>query len=207
MPVSSALPSVKAFSAAGRRVEKKAVAQRRIATYLIGRPKRILDLLVGAAFLLLSLPVMAAVAVMIIIIDGHPVIFMQERLGWKGRRFRMPKFRTLRCDVPADRFLSPEERESAATCLGMWLRRYRLDELPQLFLVVWGDMSLVGPRPEISAIAADWSGVHASRLLVRPGLTGLWQVKATRDKPIHENFEYDLHYMENASIWMDGRIL
>jgi len=93
------------------------------------------------------------------------------------------------------------------TKTGPFLRRHRLDELPQLFSVLAGKMSLVGPRPELSDVVKEYSRKECKRLCIRPGLTGIWQIKASRSQPIHENIQYDLYYLRKASLWLDIRIL
>ena len=87
------------------------------------------------------------------------------------------------------------------------MRRHRLDELPQLFSVLTGKMTLVGPRPELPDIVKDYSRKERKRLCIRPGLTGLWQIKASRKHPIHENIRYDFYYLRKANLWLDIRIL
>ena len=111
----------------------------------------------------------------------------------------MPKFRTMTYGLNS---VSPH-----VTRLGMILRRHRLDELPQLVSVLIGHMSLVGPRPELTRIVATYDSRHRRRLSVRAGVTGLWQLRGSRRKPIHEEIEYDLYYLRRASACLDAQIL
>ena len=142
---------------------------------------------------------MLATAALIWAVDGRPILLRQPRAGRSGTIFLMPKFRTM-CSRT-----SPPHAE--VTALGKWLRKHRLDEWPQLICVLRGKMSLVGPRPELVDIVRDYGPEQAVRLLCRPGLTGLWQVRATRTKPIHEELRYDRLYLRRASLLMDLAVL
>jgi lipopolysaccharide/colanic/teichoic acid biosynthesis glycosyltransferase len=154
----------------------------------------------------LAIPVglLAALAVRL---DGKPVIFRQTRIGKGGRPFSLLKFRTM--DPFADAYAtSPtDDSDPRVTKVGGFIRRIGLDELPQLLNVLLGDMSLVGPRPEMPQIVAGYSRVERSRLSVRPGLTGIWQLSPERSAAIHENLDYDLYYVNRKSLTLDFLIL
>jgi lipopolysaccharide/colanic/teichoic acid biosynthesis glycosyltransferase len=152
---------------------------------------------VGAFLLIvLLLPVLVAIAVAIRIDDGGPVLMRQTRVGRHGREFRMFTFRSMAVDA-----------EQRVTRLGVLLRRYSLDELPQLLNVLGGAMAIVGPRPPLPAEAAAY-GLDARRLLlVKPGLTGLWQINGGSDPSRDESVPLDLRYVENWTPTLDVLIL
>ena len=179
----------------------------RASKYLHSRSKRCLDIVVSLLLLLPATVVMACAGLLILVREGPPILFLQNRVGKNGELFRMPKLRTLRTDCdpyvpPAGHDLSPY-----VTATGCPLRRHHLDELPQLFTVLAGRMSLVGPRPELPGVVATYSPLPRKRLLMKPGLTGLWQVMANHNVPIHRNLKYDLYYLRKASLWLDVRLL
>lgn len=171
---------------------------------------------VGAALLLLVLaPVLLAIAVAVRR-DGGPVFYRQERVGVHGRTFRMVKFRSMVVD--ADRHVPTGANEGAGplfklrrdprvTPVGAVLRRFSLDELPQLLNVLGGSMSLVGPRPPLAREVAHYADDARRRLLVRPGMTGLWQVSGRSDLSWEESVRLDLRYVENWSPALDATIL
>ena len=136
-----------------------------------------------------------------------PALFRQERVGLNGRRFRMFKFRTMYADAPAYAYSPKESDDLRITRLGRFLRRTSLDELPQLLNVLLGNMSLVGPRPEMPFIVETYTERHSQRLQVKPGITGLWQLSGDRNYLIHENVEYDLYYIQHRNFFMDLAIL
>jgi lipopolysaccharide/colanic/teichoic acid biosynthesis glycosyltransferase len=169
--------------------------------------KRIFDF--GAALVLLAttLPLWAVIAVLIRWDSRGPALFHQERVGQAGKRFDLYKFRTMRVDAPKYGFHPTDADDPRVTRIGRWLRHTSLDELPQLFNVLKGDMSLVGPRPEMPFIVESYNTHHLQRLQVIPGLTGLWQLSADRSFLIHENIQYDLYYIRNCNFFMDLAIL
>jgi Undecaprenyl-phosphate glucose phosphotransferase len=174
--------------------------------------KRIFDLLVGTAALAAALPVMAAVAVAVRLDSPGPILYRQERMGLDGRRFRILKFRTMRLDAEAEtgpRWARPDDPRRTRT--GAFLRRWSLDELPQLVNVLRGDMSLVGPRPERPSFVAEFRRRVPGYMLrhkVKAGITGWAQVNGWRgDTSIEKRIEYDLYYIERWSLWFDLRIL
>jgi lipopolysaccharide/colanic/teichoic acid biosynthesis glycosyltransferase len=181
----------------------------------VGKPT--MDLF-GAAVLLVALsPVMAAVALAVRLVLGRPVLFRQARVGQHGHTFLILKFRTMGMDRREDTALTsdgPERRvthKSAAdprlVPLGRFLRRWSLDELPQLWNVLCGQMSLVGPRPELVAVVERHGLRDHPRHRVKPGITGLWQVTARADGPLHEHVDIDLVYLANLSLRQDVEIL
>lgn len=180
--------------------------------------KRAFDLAAGLLILILISPLMAVIALAVLINDGRPVFFCQERVGENGRLFKMIKFRTMVKD--AEKLRAQVERvdgngnvvhktrnDPRVTRLGRILRRFSLDELPQFINVIRGEMSLVGPRPELPYIAQNYNHQQRKRLTVPPGMTGWWQVNGRSDRVMHLHTEDDLYYVENYSIWLDLRIL
>ncbi len=180
--------------------------------------KRVFDLLLGSFALLLALPLMMLAALMIYLEDGSPVIFRQKRVGRDGRLFEIYKFRTMVKN--AERLqLQVEQRDRdgnviykirndpRVTRVGRVLRRFSLDELPQLFNVLAGTMSLVGPRPELPALVANYESWQHKRFTVPPGMTGWWQIHGRSDRPMHLHTEDDLYYIQNYSIWLDLQII
>ncbi|AXJ00771.1 Undecaprenyl-phosphate glucose phosphotransferase [Cyclonatronum proteinivorum] len=176
--------------------------------------KRLMDVVLSILILVVSAPVMLLVALIIRLTDPGPVIFAQERVGLFGRPFIMYKFRSMY--VNAEAKTGPTwatENDSRITPVGYWLRKLRLDELPQLWNVIKGDMSLVGPRPEREHFVNQFKAqipLYARRLRVRPGITGWAQVKWKYDETfddVKEKTKYDLFYVENISLKMDIKIL
>jgi lipopolysaccharide/colanic/teichoic acid biosynthesis glycosyltransferase len=177
--------------------------------------KPAIDRAVGALLLLLALPVLCAVALAVRIDLGTGVVFTQDRIGFGGDRFRIYKFRTMRPSRRREhRPFEGEDRrrthkhpeDPRLSSVGRILRRLSLDELPQLINVVKGDMSLVGPRPELVEIVERYEPWQHRRHCVKPGLTGLWQVSA-RERPMHEATDVDLAYVDTISFLTDLRIL
>jgi exopolysaccharide biosynthesis polyprenyl glycosylphosphotransferase len=174
---------------------------------------------VGATVALVVLsPILAFVAVSILVRDGRPILFRQTRSGLHGRPFGVLKFRTMVTDAE-DQLASLAERNEIAghafkltddprvTRTGRWLRRTSLDELPQLINVLRGDMSLVGPRPPLPSEVDGYDVWHRRRLSMRPGITGLWQVSARREQEFDRWVELDLDYIERWSLWLDFAIM
>lgn len=136
-----------------------------------------------------------------------PVFFTQERVGLTGRRFRMYKYRTMRTDSEPYSRAPAAEDDPRVTSFGRWLRRTSLDELPQLINVLKGEMSMVGPRPEMPFIVDGYEPWQRRRLDVKPGVTGLWQVIGRKNLPLHLNMQYDFYYIKNQSFLLDVEIL
>jgi len=169
--------------------------------------KRVLDFSGAAALLAIGSPLFLLLGILIRLDSKGPAFFRQERVGQYGRRFRMFKFRTMHTDVPTYAYSPKESQDARITQLGRFLRRTSLDELPQLLNVLLGDMSLVGPRPEMPFIVETYTEHHSQRLRVKPGITGLWQLSGDRNYLIHENVEYDLYYIKHRNFFMDIAIL
>ena len=169
--------------------------------------KRAMDVTVSAVVLLVTSPMLAAAAIAIKLSSPGPVMFRQQRVGRHGRRFTMYKFRTMHADCATYARSPISARDPRITTVGRWLRHTCIDELPQLLNVLRGDMSLVGPRPEMPFLVAQYEATHLKRLSVLPGLTGLWQLSADRMSPIHKNIGYDLYYIRHRSLLMDVAIL
>ncbi len=135
------------------------------------------------------------------------IVIAQERIGLRGVPFTMYKIRTMRHDASLYDVSPKHSGDDRITGLGMFLRATSLDELPQFWNVLKGDMSLVGPRPEMPFLVATYSAHERRRLDVLPGLTGLWQVSGRKDIPLRENLSLDLYYVEHMSLWLDIKIL
>jgi exopolysaccharide biosynthesis polyprenyl glycosylphosphotransferase len=171
----------------------------------------------GAAFALLLLsPLLIVVAAIIRLDSRGPAIFRQERVGRGGQVFTVYKFRTMAHDPDKPIHLFRDEdgqyrhkikNDPRVTRVGRYIRRSSIDELPQLFNVLRGEMSLSGPRPELPQIVQQYAPWQHQRHLVRPGLTGWWQVQGRSDKPMHEHTELDLYYVENLSFRLDAAIV
>lgn len=169
--------------------------------------KRLMDLTIASLALIALSPIILAVALAIWIDSGWPVIFMQSRAGRYGKPIRILKFRTMHTSAPKYS-LKIGQDDPCVTRLGRFLRRSSIDELPQLINVIKGEMSLVGPRPEQAWIVEQfYQPWQYGRFSAMPGITGWWQVNGRSDKPMHENTELDLFYIENQSLWLDIIIL
>ena len=167
--------------------------------------KRILDIVLSAAGLLALSPVLAAVAVAILVSEGRPVLFRQMRPGFRGQPFEMLKFRTMSNRLGPDGRPLPDDQR--LTPLGSFLRATSLDELPELWNVLRGEMSLVGPRPLLMQYLPLYSAEQARRHDVRPGLTGWAQVNGRNAISWEEKFRLDVWYVDNRSFWLDVKIL
>jgi exopolysaccharide biosynthesis polyprenyl glycosylphosphotransferase len=176
------------------------------------------DKVLGSAALALMAPVFIAAAIAIRLADGGPALFRQTRVGRDGHAFTVYKFRTMVLDAEDrkvhlagsnehDGVLFKIRNDPRITTVGAWLRRWSVDELPQLINVVRGDMSLVGPRPALPDEAARYGDYVRRRLVVKPGLTGLWQVNGRSDLSWEESVRLDLRYVENWSLILDLQIL
>lgn len=179
--------------------------------------KRLFDLLVTCLLLVFLAPIMLLVAILVKLSSPGPVIFKQVRIGENGYPFTLYKFRTMTADAEARfhqvltvsesgeyQYKKPDDPRLIP--LGKVLRRYSLDETPQFFNVLIGNMSLVGPRPELPFFVDRYTTWQRKRFSVPPGLTGWWQVSGRGELPMHQSVEYDLYYINNYSIFMDIRI-
>jgi lipopolysaccharide/colanic/teichoic acid biosynthesis glycosyltransferase len=169
--------------------------------------KRVCDIILSAALLILASPILASVSLGVRIDSKGPAIFAQRRVGRNGESFVLYKFRSMHVDAPMYGFSPTHANDARITRIGRILRKTSLDELPQLWNVLKGDMSLVGPRPEMPFIVERYGPRERQRLSVVPGITGLWQLSADRAFLIHENLEYDLYYIRNRGLFMDLAIL
>jgi exopolysaccharide biosynthesis polyprenyl glycosylphosphotransferase len=178
--------------------------------------KRAIDLLFAGAALVVLSPVLAAIALGIWIRDGRPVLFRQVRVGLHGRQFAVVKFRTMDPDAEArygDVVARSDPRafkltdDPRVTATGAFLRRTSMDELPQLWNVLRGEMSLVGPRPAPPREVSGYDLWHRRRLSMKPGITGLWQVTARRSDDFDDRAQLDLSYIDRWSLWLDMKIL
>jgi lipopolysaccharide/colanic/teichoic acid biosynthesis glycosyltransferase len=180
--------------------------------------KRLIDLSFAFLLAVLAAPLMAAVACAIWLERDGPILFRQQRVGEGGRLFTMYKFRTMIPGAEQQQWAVGRPSETGSiiyktaadprvTRLGRWLRRTSLDELPQLWNVLRGDMSLVGPRPELPWLVAQYERWQYRRLAVPQGMTGLWQVRGRSQNPMYLFTEMDIQYVDNYSIWLDLSIL
>ena len=180
--------------------------------------KDLFDRCVAAAALILLFPLMAVIGAMIRLHDRGPALFTQARVGKDGRIFRIYKFRTmvveaeqrrqeLRASSDPDGIRFKLRKDPRVTTLGAHLRHWSMDELPQLLNVLLGDMSLVGPRPDLLDDAAKYADHVRRRLVVKPGITGLWQVNGRSDLSSEESVRLDLRYVENWSFALDLQIM
>ncbi|MCK5035016.1 MAG: sugar transferase [Candidatus Sabulitectum sp.] len=169
--------------------------------------KRVMDLFMSPLLIVVLAPLMGAVwAILALTGKGSP-IFKQTRVGRYGRKFILYKFRTMKPEANEYEVAPVARDDPRVTGIGRLLRKTSLDELPQLFNVLLGHMSMVGPRPEMDFIVHDYNAWQRRRLDVKPGITGLWQIMGRKDLPLHENLEYDFYYMRNQSVMLDMAIL
>ncbi len=176
------------------------VRRERIVT---GFLKRLLDISIALATLILTAPLFVAAAILIKRDSRGPVFFRQVRIGRGGKPFPMFKFRTMYVDASGDAVKPADAADPRITRIGRHLRRYSLDELPQFFNVLRGEMSVVGPRPEMPFLVEQYGPFERERLRAKPGITGLWQISYHRQEAIHANLDYDVYYVENQSLLLD----
>jgi lipopolysaccharide/colanic/teichoic acid biosynthesis glycosyltransferase len=178
------------------------------------RLKRGIDLALALLLIAALAPVLVAIAVLIVLDSEGPVLFRQTRIGRHGRTFQMLKFRTMRRErrmrdgapprgMPERRTRHKSIGDPRVTRVGRMLRRTCIDELPQLWNVLRGEMSLVGPRPELPSIVASYQPWQHARHLVAPGITGWWQINRAEDQLMHEATELDIYYVRNHSLTLD----
>ena len=180
--------------------------------------KRLMDILLAGSALLLVAPMLLVVALLIKLESPGPVLFKQRRVGQGGKLFFIYKFRSMVANAEAlqstvnkttadGKTLHKHKDDSRVTRIGKIIRKTSLDELPQLFNIVLGDMSIVGPRPELPWLVEQYESWQRERFLVPQGLTGWWQVTGRSEKPCHLSTEDDLHYIHNYSLWLDIKII
>jgi len=181
--------------------------------------KRTVDVVVSAAGLAALAPVFALVAAAIKLTDNGPVLFWQTRVGQWGREFPFPKFRSMCLDAEQKKtaLLAANDhggsvtfkmkRDPRITAVGRIIRKLSIDEMPQLWLVLKGDMSLVGPRPPVPREVAEYTLGDRRRLDAKPGLTCIWQVSGRGDIPFEQQVGLDVDYIESRSLWLDIKLL
>jgi lipopolysaccharide/colanic/teichoic acid biosynthesis glycosyltransferase len=177
--------------------------------------RRFVSFNVALVGLLLTAPFLVLIALAIKMDSTGPVFFIQDRCGWHGRTFRLIKFRTMYPVQPGKEDKSVWERDDSSriTRVGKWLRKLRLDEIPQLVNVLLGDMDLIGPRPEMASNVKTMTKeipYYSLRMAVRPGITGWAQVRhgySVSQEDVTEKMRYDLYYVKHMSLWLDLRIL
>jgi lipopolysaccharide/colanic/teichoic acid biosynthesis glycosyltransferase len=169
--------------------------------------KRYFDVAAGSALIVLTSPAWLLIAALVKLDSRGPVLFRQARIGRNGVPFNILKFRSMHVESPKYGYHPIDARDPRITRAGRLLRRTSLDELPQLLNVVRGQMSLVGPRPEMPFIVAKYDARQRQRLQVLPGITGLWQLSADRASLIHENLQYDMYYIRHRSFFLDVALL
>jgi exopolysaccharide biosynthesis polyprenyl glycosylphosphotransferase len=177
-------------------------------TYLI--IKRFFDIILSLIGLILAMPIILITAIAIKLESEGPVFFLQERTGLNGKTFKIIKLRSMRVDAEKNGPQWAQKNDSRVTKVGKFIRKTRIDELPQLINVLKGDMSILGPRPERPVFVKQFSKEipgFEKRLLVKPGLTGWAQVNGGYDITPEEKLKYDLHYINNMSLLLDLKII
>ncbi|TSC56378.1 MAG: UDP-phosphate galactosephosphotransferase [Parcubacteria group bacterium Gr01-1014_18] len=169
--------------------------------------KRLFDFLGAMVALVLLFPFFVLLVALIRLDSSGPSIIRQKRAGKEGKIFTLYKFRTMHESATLYARSPASLEDSRITCIGKYLRRWNLDELPQLWNILRGEMSLVGPRPEMPFVVEEYLPWQRNRLLVKPGLTGLWQISTSRQYPILDDIGYDLFYVQNRSFLLDMWIL
>jgi exopolysaccharide biosynthesis polyprenyl glycosylphosphotransferase len=182
--------------------------------------KRALDIVATVCGLLVLLPLFVVVGLAIKLTSKGPIFYWQKRVGWDCKEFDFPKFRSMRTDSDQvrEKLLAQNQHGSTGvtfkmkndprvTTVGRFIRKYSIDELPQLWCVLTGEMSLVGPRPPLPSEVAKYTEEQKMRLMAIPGLTGIWQVSGRSEIPFEEQFAMDMNYIMNYSLMLDIRIL
>ena len=169
--------------------------------------KRFFDMLIALPVTIFLLPAFVVIGIVIKFSSKNPAIFKQERAGKNGRPFIFYKFRTMKTEVDPFGPSPKASDDPRLTKVGKLLREYSLDELPQLFNVLKGNMSIIGPRPLYVSQIAEWDEKQKKRLLVKPGLTGLAQISGRGELAREEKLELDVKYVETAGFWLDLKII
>jgi lipopolysaccharide/colanic/teichoic acid biosynthesis glycosyltransferase len=173
----------------------------------LSESKRLFDLSIALLVLaLLGLPLLA-IALCVRLCSRGPAFFVQQRVGRWGQLFRIYKFRTMTFGSDKNGPAITVAGDRRITALGRWLRRLKIDELPQFYNVLRGEMSMVGPRPPVASEVEQYDLSHLRRLDVQPGMTGLWQVEARQDPSFDSYISLDTAYVENWNLWLDLKIL
>ncbi len=169
--------------------------------------KRLIDIVLSLTAIILFAPFWFLVILLIRIDSKGNAVFIHQRIGKNGKPFMLYKFRTMFIDADSQEYAPVSLDDKRITKIGRLLRRTSLDEFPQFINVLKGEMSLVGPRPEMEFIVKKYTELERARLLVKPGITGLWQIRGRKDLPLHQNVEYDLYYIARRSLWLDLKII
>jgi lipopolysaccharide/colanic/teichoic acid biosynthesis glycosyltransferase len=181
--------------------------------------KRTADILVSVIVLALLSPLLLVVALLIKLTSKGPVIYIQKRVGLKGEVIHFPKFRSMVQDADyilkklrsqndhKDGYTFKMKKDPRVTRVGHFIRKFSIDELPQLWLVLTGKMTLVGPRPAIVSEVEKYNDLERQRLVVKPGLTCIWQVSGRGDIPFREQLAMDIEYINNQSVVLDTKLL
>jgi len=169
--------------------------------------KRSLDIIFAGVSIIVISPIWLTIATVIKLDSDGPALIRQTRVGWNGEPFTILKFRTMRTDVSLYDMAPRHEADGRITKIGKLLRRFSLDELPQLWNILRDEMSLVGPRPEMEFLVKNYEPWQRFRLKAKPGLTGLWQILGRKDIPLNENLEYDFYYITNRGLLLDLAII
>ncbi|NLK22322.1 MAG: sugar transferase [Epulopiscium sp.] len=170
--------------------------------------KHILDKIIGFILLLITTPIFLIISIGIKLTSRGPVFFIQKRVGKDGKDFDIYKFRTMIQNAEnIGTGIYTEEKDPRITNIGRILRKTSLDELPQLFNILKGDMSIIGPRPTLRYQVEKYTPHQMQRLKMRPGVTGLAQVRGRNSLPWDKRIEYDVEYINNYSLWLDFKIV
>ena len=181
--------------------------------------KRIMDVVCSLMAIFMLIPLFVVVSVLIVLEDGWPVLYVQQRVGINGRIFNFYKFRSMRrgADRLKEQLMAQNEssdgvifkmkKDPRVTRIGRVLRRFSIDEAPQFFNVLSGDLSLVGPRPPIPSEVAQYTLEERKRLHVKPGLTCLWQIGGRSEIPFEQQVRLDMEYIHSRGLWQDIRIM
>lgn len=168
--------------------------------------KRATDVLFSILILVLLSPLFFIIPILIVLTSSGPAIIKQRRVGMNGKVFYLYKFRSMKGNV-GYAYSPTTDGDERITKVGRFLRKTGIDEIPQFINVLKSEMSIVGPRPEMEFIVEKYNALEKTRLSVKPGITGLWQIKANRKKLIHENLDFDLSYIKNKSLYLDLAIM
>ena len=188
-------------------ISKTGTPVERLSSFYAKRGKHLFDAIAAFLLILIFAPLMTVIAVLIKVTSRGSVFFSHKRIGRNNELFVIHKFRSLHVDTPSYSEKPGTVDDKRITPVGKWLRKTSLDELPQLFNVLKGEMSLVGPRPEMPFLAEHYEPWENHRHLVRPGMTGLWQLSPRRQGTIRDGIPVDLEYIEKLSFWNDFKIL
>jgi lipopolysaccharide/colanic/teichoic acid biosynthesis glycosyltransferase len=169
--------------------------------------KRLFDIFFSLILFSLSLPLWIVIPILIKKDSSGKIFFHQDRVGLNNKEFKIYKFRSMKSNTPSYANCPTDPSDERVTKVGRWLRKTSIDELPQILNILKGEMSVIGPRPEMPFIVNNYNSIERNRLMVKPGLTGLWQVSPYRNSDISHNLEYDFYYIENQGFILDFIIL